>query len=177
MAEARKLDEQFSILSEVERSATQLRVLKHGDSFAVFDPHGDMLPGAATEHGLYSSGTRFLSRVELQLAGRRPLLLSSTISGDNTVFVADLTNPDVVADGSVKIARGQLHVFRSRLLWDVSCVERVRISNYALHPIDTTLSIGFDADFADVFEVRGTRRARRGQRLPDLHQPDLVLTC
>src|SRR4029079_14874448 len=29
-------------------------------------------------------------------------------------------------------------------------------------------TLNFDADFADIFEVRGTKRARRGQRLDDV---------
>jgi len=176
MAEALRLDEQFAILTETDRSKAPLRVLKYGDTFAVFDPHGDLRPSAAGEHGLYYAGTRFLSTCELLLSNRQPLLLSSTISEDNTVFAADLTNPDVVReDGQVAVARGLLHVFRSRVLWNGTCVERVRVSNHALQAIDTTISLRFDSDFADIFEVRGTRRPRRGHRLPDAPAPDCVL--
>ena len=53
------------------------------------------------------------------------------------------------------------------MLWDGCCVERIRFTNYRLDRIEVPLSLNFDADFADVFEVRGTRRARRGERLPD----------
>jgi glycogen debranching enzyme len=176
MAEALRLDEQFAILTETDRSTALLRVLKYGDTFAVFDPHGDLRPSAASEHGLYYAGTRFLSTCELLLSNRQPLLLSSTISEDNTVFAADLTNPDVVREnGQVAVARGLLHVFRSRVLWNGTCLERVRVSNHALQAIDTTISLRFDSDFADIFEVRGTRRARRGHRLPDAPAPDCVL--
>ena len=176
MAEALRLDEQFAILTETDRSTAPLRVLKYGDTFAVFDPHGDLRPSAASEHGLYYAGTRFLSTCELLLSNRQPLLLSSTISEDNTVFAADLTNPDVVKeDGQVAVARGLLHVFRSRVLWNGTCVERVRVSNHALQAIDTTISLRFDSDFSDIFEVRGTRRARRGHLLPDAPAPDCVL--
>ena len=176
MAEALRLDEQFAILTETDRSTAPLRVLKYGDTFAVFDPHGDLRPSAASEHGLYYAGTRFLSTCELLLSNRQPLLLSSTISEDNTVFAADLTNPDVVReDGQVAVARGLLHVFRSRVLWNGTCLERVRVSNHALQAIDTTISLRFDSDFADIFEVRGTRRTRRGHRLPDAPAPDCVL--
>ena len=175
MSEAPPADERFAILTETERSLAPLRVLKHGDSFAVFDLHGDIVPSAATEHGLYYAGTRFLSRLELLLSRRQPLLLSSTISHDNTVFAADLTNPDIVQDGHVAVPRGVLHVFRSRALWNSGCVERVRVSNHGLHPIETTIAWRFDADFADVFEVRGTRRPRRGQRLRDITGADYTL--
>jgi glycogen debranching enzyme len=176
MTEIVKLEEQFTILREGELSKTPVSVLKQGDSFAVFDPHGDIVPAPASEHGLYHAGTRFLSRFELLLGRRQPLLLSSTISDDNVVFTADLTNPDVVRDGRVMLTRGTLHFFRSRLLANGSWIECLRISNHGLHPIEATLAFRFDADFADVFEVRGTRRPSRGWRLPDVAGDDLVLS-
>ena len=176
MADMLKLEEQFAILSEAERSKTAVRVLKHGDSFAVFDPHGDVVPASGSEHGLYHAGTRFLSRCELLLGRRQPLLLSSTISDDNAVFTADLTNPDVVRDGRVELIRGVLHLFRSRVLWNGSSIECLRVSNHGLHPIEVPLSFRFEADFADVFEVRGTRRSARGRHLPDISGPELVLS-
>jgi glycogen debranching enzyme len=175
MRPAVRLDEEFSIVAEDARSATPLRVLKHGDSFGVFDPHGDIVPAEAGEQGLYHDGTRMLSRLQLLLGRLRPLLLSSTVSDDNAVFTADSTNPDVRRDDRVALTRGEIHLFRSRVLCDGGCVERIRVSNYALHPIDVPLSIEFDADFVDVFEVRGTRRARRGERLPDVSGPDYVM--
>jgi glycogen debranching enzyme len=102
--------------------------------------------------------------------------LSSTISEDNTVFTADLTNPDVVKDGRVLVARGLLHLFRSRVLSNGTWIESLRITNHALQPVEAPLSFHFDADFADIFEVRGTRRSSRGLRLPRVAGPDAVLS-
>ena len=100
MPETVRLDEQFYIVAETERATTPLRVLKNGDSFAVFDTYGDITPEPSSEQGLYHSGTRFLSRLELLLGRRRPLLLNSTISEDNVVFTVNLTNPDILRDGA-----------------------------------------------------------------------------
>ena len=168
MTEAIRLDEQFAIITDSERAGTPPRVLKHGDTFGVFDLHGNIDPAHAGDQGLFHAGTRFLSRFELFLGRRRPHLLSSTISEDNTLLAVDLTNPDVVRGGSIVVPRGALHVFRARLLWDGQMVERVRVANHALHPIELQIAIAFDADFADIFEVRGTRRAERGRRLADV---------
>jgi glycogen debranching enzyme len=170
-----RLDEQFYIVSDTARSATPSRVLKHGDSFGVFNPHGDAIPGDGGEHGLYHAGTRFLSHIELRFGRRRPLLLSSTISGDNTLLAVDLTNPDILRDGHIVIPRGEIHVFRGRVLGNGTCAERIRVANHGLQPIEVPISIGFDADFADVFEVRGTRRPQRGTRLSNLLADDLTL--
>ena len=163
MADVPVLDDPFAILSEAGRSPTPVRVLKHEDTFGVFDVHGDIVPGPAIQHGLYHAGTRFLSGFELLLAGRQPLLLSSTISDDNVVFSADLTNPDVIRDGRVVLARGTLHLFRARVLQGTTLVERLRVTNHGLTPLEVPLSIRLDADFADVFEVRGNKRLARGQ--------------
>jgi glycogen debranching enzyme len=162
MAEAVKLHEPFAIIAAADRDVSPPRVLKQGDTFGVFDLRGNIVPPG--EQGLYHAGTRFLSRFELSLGVRQPLLLSSTISDDNSLLAVDLTNPDVVQDGRVIVPRGALHVFRARLLWDGCCVERLRISNHALHPIHLPIVLHVDADYADLFEVRGTRRDRRGTR-------------
>jgi len=169
------LDEQFPIIAGPERPATTLRVLKYGDCFSVFDPRGNIIPGDASEEGVYYDGTRFLSRFELLLFGHRPLLLSSTVSGDDAVFDADMTNPDVLRDGVVVIERGDVNVHRSRVLWERTCIDRIRVTNFRLNRIEVPIAIQFDADFADVFEVRGTRRARRGVRLPDQVEPEYLM--
>ena len=116
MADVPVLDDPFAILSEAEQAPTPVRVLKDQDAFAVFDLHGDIVPGPGRQYGMYHAGTRFLSGFELLLAGRQPLLLSSTISDDNVVFSADLTNPDVIRDARVVLPRGTLHLFRARVL-------------------------------------------------------------
>ncbi len=157
----------FPIITDSERPITPLRVLKHGDSFAVFDARGDIAPSEASEEGLYYDGTRFLSRYELRLYGHQPLLLSSTVSGDNLLFEADLTNPDLRRDGVVTIARGEINICRTRMLVNARFVERIQVTNYRLDRLEVPVSLCFDADFADLFEVRGARRARRGERLPD----------
>ena len=91
-----RLTEQFYIIAETDRAAKPTRTLKHGETFAVFDLHGDISSSTESdEHGLYHEGTRFLSQLELLLGERLPLLLSSTVRQENELFAADLTNPDV----------------------------------------------------------------------------------
>ena len=169
MAEMLKLD---GSVRDSQRGANgrrrPVRVLKHGDSFAVFDPHGDVVPAA----GRASTGSITPARASCRAssccsADRQPLLLSSTISEDNTVFTADLTNPDVV-QGRPRRGRaaGCCTCFARACCRTARWIECLRVTNHALHAIEAPLSFRFDADFADVFEVRGTRRAARGQRLP-----------
>src|SRR5262249_52970468 len=67
---------------------------------------------------------------------------------------------------SVAVPRGNLHVARVKFLQDGVCYETIRIRNYGLLMVEVRLSLHFEADFADIFEVRGTRRKARGQRHP-----------
>jgi glycogen debranching enzyme len=148
------------------RAADQLaRVLKQGDTFGVFDHYGDINPAGLGEEGIYHEGTRFLSCLLLVLGGERPLYLSSTVKEDNELLTVDLTNPDLSREGRVEVPRGALHLARSKLLWSAACCERIHLRNYGLAPVQAHLALYFDADFADIFEVRGTHRARRGRRL------------
>lgn len=142
------------------------RVLKHDETFAVFDRHGDIQPVGRGAQGLYHEGTRFLSRLEFSLNGERPMLLNSTIQEDNALLAVDLTNPDVYVDGRAVIPRGTLHILRSIFLWRGSCFERLRLFNYGQAPVEVTFSLLFEADFSDIFEVRGFRRVRRGHMPP-----------
>jgi glycogen debranching enzyme len=160
-----RVNDQYYILATSSRADEGARVLKHDDAFAIFDRHGDIQPFGLGEQGLYFQDTRYLSFLELRLDEERPLLLSSTVSEDNDLLAVDLTNPDLVRSG-VLLPRDVLHLFRAKFLWQGACYERLRLTHYGLAPARVALSLRFDADFADIFEVRGTRRARRGRRLP-----------
>lgn len=143
------------------------RVLKHGETFAVFDHAGDIKPIGLGEQGLYHEGTRFLSCLVLALCDECPLFLSSTVKEDNDLLEADLTNPDISRDGRIVIPRGTVHIARSQFLWQGTCYHRVSFRNYGLAPIQMTFSLSFEADFKDIFEVRGSRRERRGHFFPE----------
>ena len=75
------------------------RVLKHGESFAIFDRWGDIKSVGLGEEGLYHRGTRHLSGMRLRIGDERPLVLGSTARRDNSRLAIDLTNPDMTIDG------------------------------------------------------------------------------
>ena len=167
--------QQFYITTKSPRSEDRPRVLKYGNLFAVFDRYGDIEPLGLGEEGLFYDGTRFLSQLVLYIGKSRPLFLSSTISRDNFLFTADLTNVDILDDDQVAIPRGTLHVARSKFLWKGVCYEKFRVSNYGLRAVTVPLRLTFKADFADIFEVRGTRRERRGRGLDPSPGADSVV--
>jgi glycogen debranching enzyme len=149
------------------------RVLKHAESFAVFDRHGDVRPVGLAEEGIYHEGTRHLSELSLRLDGQMPLLLGSTARRDNSRLAVDMTNPDLSLDGA-RIPRGTLHLTRVKVLWRGVCHERLTVRSFGKEPIRLPLTFHFDADFVDLFEVRGMRRARRGDHLQPVVEPTSV---
>jgi glycogen debranching enzyme len=138
------------------------RALKHDDTFAVFDSYGDMGASAGGSDGLFHCDTRFLSHLELLLNGAQPLLLGSNLRDDNTLLTVDLTNPDIYLDGHLVLPKDTLHVVRTIFLWRDTAYQRLGIQNHGDLPVDLRLTMLFDSDFADLFEVRGLRRERRG---------------
>ncbi len=175
MEEIISVNDQFYILASSSMADDRTRVLKHGETFGVYDRYGDIQPVGRGTQGVFHQGTRFLSRQELFLNNDRPMLLSSTVKEDNALLAVDLTNPDLYRDGRIAIPRGSVHVFRSRFLWNGVSYERFRLSNYSLSPVKMTLSIRFEADFADIFEVRGKKRERKGRMLPNVLRKDLLV--
>jgi glycogen debranching enzyme len=150
------------------------RALKHGDTFMVVDSHGDIGASAGGSDGLFHADTRFLSRLELRVNDAQPLLLGSNVRDDNTLLAVDLTNPDLYSGEQITLQKDIVHVARTIFLWRGTAYQRIAVRNHGLVPIEITLSLQFDNDFADLFEVRGERRARRGvsarRRIPDSNQ-------
>jgi glycogen debranching enzyme len=158
---------EFYILAPEVPVPERTFVLKHDDTFGLFNDFGDIAAGARHEEGLYHQGTRFLSRLALKLIGGRPLLLSSAVRRDNLLMGVDLTNPDIYLGGNMMLPRGSLHIYRSKLIWGAVCYEHIHVRNFTRMPLDIALTLEFSADFADIFEVRGEERRQRGQ----LHNP------
>jgi glycogen debranching enzyme len=167
--------QQYYIATRSSPSDDRTRVLKYGTMFAVFDRYGDIEPLGMGEQGIFFQGTRFLSELVLYLWNSRPLLLSSTVKNDNFLFSADLANVDVYYDDEVAIPRDTLHLLRSKFLWQGVCYEEFKIVNYGLSPIVIPLRLAIGSDFADIFEVRGMRREKRGRRLDDRVEEDQVI--
>ena len=144
-------------------SARPRRTLKYADTFAVFDSQGDMGASAGGPDGLFDHDTRYLSRLELLINGMQPLVLGSSVRDDNLTLTVDLTNPDIFQDGRIVLARDTIHIVRTTYLWNHAAHQRLAIANHGAATEAFRLAFTFGNDFADLFEVRGEKRARRGQ--------------
>lgn len=136
-------------MGQVEPATTDLTVsLVEHTNFAVSDRAGDMHPGRY--HGYFVADTRFLSRFALGLNGRPLDTLASGDSPDHASATFYLASPELPG-----LPAGTISVMRDRVLDHRHLEERIRLISYARDPIDVELSIEVDADFADIFEVRG----------------------
>jgi glycogen debranching enzyme len=160
LAETEEHEPEYRIEAHASLVERPLKVLKHGEAFAVLDAEGDCGKFADTAEGIYYRDTRYLSKWELSFLGRPLLLLSSILHDDNSALSVALTNPDVEDIGFV---RNAISVSRTKFVWGHACYERIGLRNFDLEAREVDLSIVFDADFKDLFEVRGMDRARRGK--------------
>ena len=144
----------------------RLYALKDKDIFMVADAFGDVL---GEGDGLFDDDTRILSRFQLHLGSHSPSLLSAAIGRDNVFFTSHSANQRLPYPGGPVAPPGVLHIERKRFLWDQRLYERVCLVNYSRDEVIIPLTFEFDADFHDMFEVRGLTRARRGER----HEPEI----
>src|SRR3989440_9740257 len=144
-------------------SARPRRSLKHGDCFAVLDSYGDVGASSGGPDGIFYLDTRHLGQLELLINGMQPLLLGSNVRDDNSMLTVDLTNPDFYFDDRLVLPKDTLHIVRTLFLWRATAYQRLRIRNHGDRAAHISISLAFGSDFADVFEVRGMRRARRGR--------------
>jgi glycogen debranching enzyme len=124
----------------------QISILK-GSAFVVSDRKGDVTDSIGSPNGLFYRDMRHLSRWQLRLNGRQLDVLSAqNLEYDEAVFY--LIEPT----GTI-YRNAALSLMRRRQVAD-GMRERLELQNHGLHRIEVEISLLFDADFADVFEVK-----------------------
>ena len=150
---------------------TGVHVLKHDQLVLLTDAFGDVQTGSRAL-GLYEGDTRVLSLYELRLNGTRPVVLRAGAAAGYRSTI-QLTNPDLFhsptgSDDSSEMVlrRHSLGVVRERVM-SGGLRERVTVHNFTTAPERARITLRLDADYADIFEVRGFVRDQRGDRLPN----------
>jgi len=135
-------------------------VRARGAMFLVTTRQGDLSPAGARELGLFYQDTRFLSYYELEVKNCRAARLSAETShpayNQIDLMVSDPEREELLEDPS-----NFLHIRRRQIL-DGGLLEEIVFTNFLMRACDIEVVVRFGADFADVFEVRGARRAKRG---------------
>ncbi len=136
-------------------------VIKEDKLFLMTDQEGNMPAGSMAGYGLYKDDTRYLSVFDLSLDGVKPMvLLSSAEMGFGSEH--QLTNPHMSDRQGRDLPKDSVEIIRQRIIKG-SFLEIVQVTNFNIFPIEIGLRFHLNADFADIFEVRGERRLRRGQ--------------
>src|SRR5215469_2936352 len=177
MSDVIELGNEFYIRARSALADIQTRVLMRGDLFAVFDRCGDLRAIGSGGHGLFYNESRHLSKSVLRLASGSLSLLSSTVTQDNARSIIDLTNPQIdLPDGHI-LPRHTVHLQRTKFLHKNLCEEEIRVRNYGLLSISLDLILELEADFADIFEIRGYPRAKPRQLLsPEVNDCSLAFS-
>ena len=138
--------------------------------FMLNNAHGDVRPDGRGL-GLYLGDTRFLSTYDLLLNGIHPVVLRAGPAAPATAHdpadqpgPASTTARDDRTAMEVVLRRHSLGVVRDRSSATASAsASRSRTTRRC--PERARLTLALDADYADIFELRGLVRARRGERL------------
>ncbi len=167
--------EEERIHAPADRSPRARETLKHDDAFAIIDIHGDIGAFGHRSDGLFCNDTRYLSRLELLIARSAPLILGSTLDSDDLQLCSDLTNTDIYDSGSLWLHKDVVHVYRTTYVLDGVLRQRLAITNHGNVDLKLPVSLFFDSDFADIFEVRGMRRKKRGVVERHIASPQTVI--
>lgn len=153
----------FPVLATASLQEADRRVLKDGETFGLFERSGDVAGVGLASGGLYHRDTRHLSLLRLSLWGRSPVVLASEVREDNSSLTCDLTNPDLQLPDGSQIGYGLVHLRRTKFLQAGAMHESLSFRTYTDRPVLVPVRIQLAADFADLFEIRGTPRRLRGK--------------
>jgi glycogen debranching enzyme len=175
MPDVIELSNEFYIHARSSLVEIQTPVLMRGDVFAVFDRCGDLRPLGPGGYGLFYNDSRHLSKSVLRLGNASLLLLSSTVTQDNSRFSVDLTNPQFDLPDGCSLPHRSVHFQRTKSLQGNACHEEIQVRNYNLIQVSFDLVLELEADFADIFEIRGHSRAKPRQLLsPGINDSSLT---
>ena len=133
--------------------------LNHGETFGVFNRHGDITEIGESSQGVFFGGARHLSKLELTLNGKKPNLLSSTIREDNDSLTADLTNEEFLGPSGL-VHSNTVHIKKEETIRNDSFRKKLFLRNYNDKQVELKIEARFGADFSDVFELRGFHSER-----------------
>jgi len=132
--------------------------INHGATFLVTDQQGS-IPLDAHDYGLYASDTRFLSRHELRLNGRRPESVASVRLSFRHARWHMIADNVAGFEGDMRDAR--VAITLDRLVGGHQLHEDLALHTYGRTSLTVLLEIALESDFADLFEVRQQQWQRR----------------
>ena len=146
--------------AQVDLPPGAIQVLE-GSTFMLSDSLGDVRPESVA--GLYHEDTRHLNRFVLTVNGAAPVVLTSReVDTYSATFFT--TNPALD-----EIPAKSLTIRRHRFVGE-GMRETIGIRNHLREPVNLEVRLSCDADFADLFEVKG-KEFRKAGRTTTQHDP------
>lgn len=133
-----------------------------GKTFSATNVSGDIYPPGSPDVGFFHDDTRFLSQLELRIGGDRTVVLSASTEKTFSAQI-ELTTGNIRLRDSFDLPENTVHIRREQLLASEIFFDRMSFENFNLTSVDFMVEILFDADFVDVFQVRGVARQKHGQ--------------
>jgi glycogen debranching enzyme len=155
------------------RKANNLTLIE-GKTFLSTTLSGDIMPPGAPDAGLFYDDTRFLSRLELRVGGYRTVVLSSSTE-QTFVSQIELTTGQITLRETYEIPENTVHIRREQLLASDIFYDHLTFENFNFHDVMLDIELAFEADFMDVFQVRGVARQHLGHYYkPIVHRDSII---
>lgn len=153
---------------------SDLHVLKSGDSFGVFNNAGNILPQDRGPEGLFVFDMRFVSQWLLTVERADLQILNHAIDDYHVLFAAHLSCKEFSDQKETFIEENAVYIRREQFLKKGTLFERLIIENHDENEAHLRVSINFQADFADMFQVRGLQRCQQCTKTDIETGPDYV---
>jgi glycogen debranching enzyme len=158
----------------VEPRKIENLTLIDGKTFSATNDAGDIYPPRSPDVGFFHDDTRFLSQLELRIGGCRTVVLSSSTEKTFSSQI-ELTTGNLRLRDSFDLPENTVHIRREQLLASNILFDRLTLENFNLEPVDFVVEMLFDADFVDVFQVRGVVRREHGHYYKPVVRDDSIL--
>ncbi len=137
-----------------------------GKTFLSTTIAGDIMQPGAPNVGFFHDDTRFLSRLELRVDGYGTVVLSSSTEQTFSSQIEMTTGKGTTRD-TYEIPANTIHIRREQLLAGDILYDNVSLENFDFKELEVVVELAYEADFMDVFQVRGVAR----QQLGHYHKP------
>lgn len=160
---------------EPQLTDVELLALIQGTTFFASNRHGDLMPPGAPHVGLFHHDTRFLSKLNLRFFSQEPVVLSCTTEGANMSQIELTARGSAMPQDGLDIARHTLYIHREQLLEADTLHDVLVIENFNQVRATISMTLQYEADFMDIFQVRGLLRGKSGQYYAPAFENDRIV--
>jgi len=145
-----------------------------GKTFLSTTVAGDIMPPGAPDVGFFHDDTRFLSRLELRVDGYRTVVLSSSTEQTFSSQI-ELTTGKSTMRETYEIPENTVHIRREQLLSSDTLYDNLSFENFNFQELELVIELAYEADFIDVFQVRGVARGKPGRYYQPVVRRDSII--